>query len=668
MKSSSTKVNPDLAKERGKASFNTAELTYLLHGGRQKTERKRFLESLLLKDPVFSKEDAYVLDRKHAYERYLQKGLRMVELTKEYQITDPQELGMLEKFTGAIFPFHLSRVMFIPTLKGQGTEEQKAKWLPLAESYQIIGTYAQTELGHGTYVRGLETTATYDKRTQEFVIHSPSLSACKWWPGNMGKSSNFAIVPARLIVDRKDHGIQMFIVQLRDLQTHQPLPGVTVGDIGAKFSPMLNGTDNGYLMFDRVRIPLNQMLMGLAKLSPDGTFTKSANSKLLYGTMSFVRAAIVQDSYWLLSRAMTIAIRYSAVRRQSQLKPGEPEAQIIAYKTQQYKLLPGLAMAYAIKFTFDHVWRLFQEMQKKIAAGDFSMLPEVHAITSGLKAFCSSTSMHYAETCRLACGGHGFLLCSSLPEMYTVANASCTYEGDNDVLYLQVARYLMKCASQVQEGKAPPFSLSFLSRRKPESCPVTRGEEFLDPQVQRKIYQDRTLSEVMIVAERLQSRILSGMDSADAWNEVSVDLVRCAKGYSNCVMVLYLLESMEKLSGVSTNLRRVLKSLADLFVLYGIAENSGSFLEAGVLDCSQIQTIRQQVYALMEKLRPEAVSLVDAFDYSDYVLNSALGRHDGNVYEDLFRWAQRSVLNKEQVQPGYYKYLRPLMNSNKSKL
>ena len=55
----------------------------------------------------------------------------------------------------------------------------------------------------------------------------------------------------------------------------------------------------------------------------------------------------------------------------------EPESQIIAYKTQQYKLLPGLAMAYATKFTFDHVWRLYEEMQKKIAAGDFSMLPEV---------------------------------------------------------------------------------------------------------------------------------------------------------------------------------------------------------------------------------------------------------------------------------------------------
>ena len=58
------------------------------------------------------------------------------------------------------------------------------------------------------------------------------------------------------------------------------------------------------------------------QLSPDGTFTKPANSKLLYGTMSFVRAAIVDFCYWTLSRAITIAIRYSAVRRQSQLKPG----------------------------------------------------------------------------------------------------------------------------------------------------------------------------------------------------------------------------------------------------------------------------------------------------------------------------------------------------------
>ena len=47
--------------------------------------------------------------------------------------------------------------------------------------------------------------------------------------------------------------------------------------------------------------------------------------------------------------------------------------------------------------------------------------------------------------------------------------------------------------------------------------------------------------------------------------------------------------------------------------------------------------------------RPEAVTLVDAFDYSDYNLNSALGRYDGNVYEDLFERAQVSPLNEHQV-------------------
>lgn len=483
----------------------------------------------------------------------------------------------------------------------------------------------------------------------------------------LGKSCNFAVTAARLMVDEKDHGIQMFIVQLRDLDTHQPLPGITVGDIGAKFSTLTNASDNGFLKFDHVRIPLNQMLMGLAKLSPDGTLTKVGNSKLLYGSMSYVRATIVTDSFWLLSQAITIAIRYSVVRRQGQLKADESETQIIDYKTQQYKLLPGLAMAYATKFALDHAWRFYEHCQRNFVAGDFSLLPELHAITSGLKAFTSSTAMRHAETCRLACGGHGYLLYSGLPDFYALINASCTYEGDNDVLYLQVARYLVKIASQAQEGKTLPAPLKFFSR-KCEQCPVMNGEGFLEPEVQRTIYQDRTASELRTIAGTLQRRILSGMDPGGAWNDLSVDLVRCAKGYSNCVFVCYVLDSMKNLSGVSPSSRRVLKSLSDLFVLWGITENSGSFLEAGILSCSQIQTIRQQVYALMEQLRPEAVALVDAFDHSDYVLNSPLGRFDGNVYEDLFRWAQRSELNDKEVQPGYYKYLQPLMRGSKSKL
>ena len=43
MTAGTSKVNPDLAQEREKASFNPTELTYLIYDGREKTERKRYL-------------------------------------------------------------------------------------------------------------------------------------------------------------------------------------------------------------------------------------------------------------------------------------------------------------------------------------------------------------------------------------------------------------------------------------------------------------------------------------------------------------------------------------------------------------------------------------------------------------------------------------------------
>jgi acyl-CoA oxidase len=69
--------------------------------------------------------------------------------------------------------------MFITALKGQATEEQQHKWLRQAYKLAIIGCYAQTELGHGSNVQGLETTATFDPSTDEFVLNSPTLTSTK---------------------------------------------------------------------------------------------------------------------------------------------------------------------------------------------------------------------------------------------------------------------------------------------------------------------------------------------------------------------------------------------------------------------------------------------------------------------------------------------------------
>ncbi|VDM73193.1 unnamed protein product [Strongylus vulgaris] len=114
--------------------------------------------------------------------------------------------------------------MFIPTLQAHCSDEQM-HFLEQAMTMQIIGTYAQTELGHGTNLKKLETTATYDAKTQEFVLNSPTTTSMKWWPGNLGKSANYAIVVAILMIDGKNYGPHNFLVQIRDLETHIPLKG-----------------------------------------------------------------------------------------------------------------------------------------------------------------------------------------------------------------------------------------------------------------------------------------------------------------------------------------------------------------------------------------------------------------------------------------------------------
>lgn len=41
--------------------------------------------------------------------------------------------------------------------------------------------------------------------------------------------------------------------------------------------------------------------------------------------------------------------------------------------------------------------------------------------------------------------------------------------------------------------------------------------------------------------------------------------------------------------------------------------------------------------------------IVDAFMFSDRQLRSVLGRYDGNVYENLLKWAKESPMNKKEV-------------------
>ncbi|PNY00794.1 peroxisomal acyl-CoA oxidase 1-like protein, partial [Trifolium pratense] len=313
---------------------------------------------------------------------------------------------------------------------------------------------------------GLETTATFDPKTDEFVIHSPTLTSSKWWPGGLGKVSTHAVVYARLITDGKDHGVHGFIVQLRSLDDHLPLPGITVGDIGMKFgNGAYNTMDNGVLRFEHVRIPRDQMLMRVSRITREGKYVQSnVPRQLVYGTMVYVRQTIVSDASTAMSRAVCIATRYSAVRRQFGASNGGLESQVIDYKTQQARLFPLLASAYAFRFVGEWLKWLYTDVMKRLQANDFSTLPEAHACTAGLKSLTTSATADGIEECRKLCGGHGYLCTSGLPELFAVYVPTCTYEGDNIVLLLQVARYLMKIISQLGSGKKPVGTTAYMGR------------------------------------------------------------------------------------------------------------------------------------------------------------------------------------------------------------
>ena len=139
------------------------------------------------------------------------------------------------------------------------------------------------------------------------------------------------------------------VLPVHPRRTTQPLPGVTVGDIGPKYGTHTN--DNGFLRLDRVRIPRDQMLMRFAKVSREGRYSTPPHAKLAYGTMVVVRATIIAGASSALAAATTIATRYSVVRQQGFQGDSKRENTILDYRTQQYRIFPLIAAAYALHFT-----------------------------------------------------------------------------------------------------------------------------------------------------------------------------------------------------------------------------------------------------------------------------------------------------------------------------
>ena len=168
-------------------------------------------------------------------------------------------------------------------------------------------------------------------------------------------------------------------------------------------------------------------------------------------------------------------------------------------------------------------------------------------------------------------------------------------------------------------------------------------------------------------AARLEEGNRRGLEPFQAWNAAGVELIQCAEAHTYYLMVKSFIQSLElpQVRSMSSANQRILKCLSDIFALHHLVDRAGAFLEGGAVESSELREARAVLVALMKEVRREAVCLVDAFDIPDFILRSALGRKDGDVYRALWEWVEQNPANKNQdgVHPVYAKYLKQVLNS-----
>ncbi|CEM11963.1 unnamed protein product [Vitrella brassicaformis CCMP3155] len=688
-------VVPDLQRERQRASFRTSDLTVAIYGTYD-LEKINRIRKLFSHNPKFRLSDLWWMPRSERYLRACERAEEFVRLCRQYKMSD-EELTIMQLAVGEDFFLLLHLTMFLPCLQSLADDEQCDWWVPLARDFRIIGTYAQTELAHGSNVAGLETTADYDEGTEEWVLNTPSLSATKWWPGGLAKSCTHCICMARLKIRGKDYGPHPFFLQVRDLNTHEAIKGVTLFDIGQKLG--YNGMDNGAMQLENVRIPRRHLLARYSSVDKQGNHKKIGNDKMMYGTMTYTRKQLVMGAGLHLAKACIIATRYSAVRRQfpsmemdmdsaTQADPAEAaaarmggsESQVLDYSTQQLTIFPLMATAFAMHFTGLWTHALYNKMMAKARMeNDFSLLPECHAVTSALKAATTLISADGMEACRKALGGHGFLNAAGVPLHFASFLPQATYEGDFVVLSIQTGRSLLKAVEHKMKGKSPPppeSTMRYIFDFDPVAFMGQQGEgeggseagavDWRDPQWQKQALEKRASVLIYGTAQDFMAATQKGHNSMRALDDVKIEMCRLTKAHAHVVLHRCFQDKIQELQShtppIDTNVIDVLKTLSDLYTLYWIDQTFGEFVLARVLKADHAMPLLQTIKQLLKEVRPNAVAIADSWNIPDNLLNSALGRYDGRVYEALYESTKYEPLNQTDVSEGYYRHIQYILH------
>ncbi|XP_013771298.1 peroxisomal acyl-coenzyme A oxidase 3 [Pundamilia nyererei] len=486
----------------------------------------------------------------------------------------------------------------------------------------------------------------------EFVINSPDFEAAKFWVGNLGKTATHAVVYAQLYTpDQVCHGLHSFVVPLRDPKTLLALPGVLVGDMGKKLGQ--NGLDNG---------------------DPKKRFGASLGA-LSGGRVYITRMALIN-----LKLALTVAIRFSAARRQFGPTDTE-EIPVLEYQLQQWRLIPYLAAAYALENFTKSILMNFVEFQIGQMLKDNSdtagMGREIHAIGCSSKPLGSWTAQRGIQECREACGGHGYLAMNRLGDLRDDNDPNCTYEGDNNVLLQQTSSYLLSWLHAKQRDgvriESPFHTVDFLE----ESQEILKSrftaltvDDCVDSAVPLAAYKWLVCFLLEESQKKLEQERASGNDDFEARNN-------CQVYYCRSLAMAYIEHTcLQRFHELTTNqdtpagLRPVLRKLCALYGLWSLSSHMATLYQGSYWSGRKpAELVQMAILTLCSQLKDDAVALVDVLAPTDFILNSPIGCADGQIYNHL--WSTVMQGSKVLERPSWWKEFcsdKPVLGSLRPKL
>ncbi|KAI0464246.1 fatty-acyl coenzyme A oxidase [Komagataella kurtzmanii] len=668
IKSQSPQVAID--KERKATKFDINKMFEFLESGKDEAALTKSLMQQIERDTILKTNASYYdLTKDQHREVTAQKIARLATyIEKDAPIFENFQkrlnlIAIVDPQLGTRVGVHLG--LFLSAIRGNGTEEQFKYWAferGAAYLKDVYGCFGMTELAHGSNVAGLETTATFDQKTKEFEINTPHLGATKWWIGGAAHSANHCVVYARLIVSGKDYGVKTFVVPIRD-RNHNLHSGVAIGDIGAKMGR--DGIDNGWIQFTNVRIPMNYMLSKFTKVDPEtGDVEVPPLEQLAYGALLGGRVTMVTDSFRMAQRFITIALRYSVGRRQFSTKNSSEELKLIDYPLHQRRLLPYLALTYALSISSFDLSQTYDSVLSNLdAAGksqDFSKLGQAIA---GLKnLFCASASLKSTATwyvaqlideCRQACGGHGYSSYSGFGKAYNDWVVQCTWEGDNNILASNAGRIIVQSIIKLQEKeKKIKGDLSYLN-----GISNIDKDTILLPNKQSMTNLSKLINAYQGTIIRLGVRCAESIGSKKStWDGIAAQRVVLSKLNAVLYMLQHLVLKIKQLGDEEAH-KQYLVQIAALFATSQIEMNFASyFLQFKAID--SLEPVTDVVSELCLSVRDQVIGLTDSFHFSDYFINSALGSHSGDIYNTYFDTVNN--LNNPQVRDGKAAYSEAL--------